>query len=117
MAPVLAKASVERTMTVRVTYYFVGEPGSAKTSKGLRPVEGRTVAVDPKVIPYWSKVVVPGWGELRAEDTGRHVRSRKASKAWGSNAPVIDIFLRSKARYLEVMDRKPPMFMQVEVRS
>ena len=56
-----------------------------KTSTGKIPIPGRTVAVDPKVIPYGSKVFIPGIGWRIAEDSGGIIKGSK-----------IDIFVDSE---------------------
>ena len=50
---------------------------SGKTSTGRSPVVGRTIAVDPKVIPYGSHVFIPGFGWRVAEDTGAQIRGNR----------------------------------------
>jgi 3D (Asp-Asp-Asp) domain-containing protein len=44
-----------------------------KTFTGTR-VSWGTMAVDPRVIPFWSKIYVPGYGLGTAEDKGGGVR-------------------------------------------
>lgn len=46
------------------------------TSRGTRVSYG-TVAVDPRVIPYHSKIYVPGYGWGSALDSGGFVKSNK----------------------------------------
>lgn len=53
------------------------------TSTGARATEGRTVAVDPKVIPYGSKIIIEGHTYI-AEDCGGGVKGNH-----------IDIFFES----------------------
>ena len=55
-----------------------------RTSRGLIPKEGRTIAVDPKVIPYGSTVYIEGYGYFIAEDCGGAIKGSK-----------IDIFTNS----------------------
>jgi cell wall-associated NlpC family hydrolase/3D (Asp-Asp-Asp) domain-containing protein len=56
---------------------------TGKTAIGTRPVEGRTIAVDPKVIPLYSKVRItcdsyPSVnGEYIAEDTGGAIKGKR----------------------------------------
>src|SRR4030095_3866660 len=68
-----------------LSFYDIG-PGSinvdeyleaGKPSIGRKPVVGRTVAVDPKVIPYGSKVFIPGFGWRIAEDTGSKIKGNR----------------------------------------
>ena len=46
----------------------------AHTATGTEPQEGRTIAVDPSVIPYGSHVVIEGLGTYIAEDCGGGVK-------------------------------------------
>jgi 3D (Asp-Asp-Asp) domain-containing protein len=55
-----------------------------KTKIGTWPKEERTVAVDPKVIPYGSRMVINGVGGYIAEDCGGAIKGR-----------IIDIYMDS----------------------
>lgn len=120
LMPVLAKAD---TFLARVTFYSKEEVGGRRTSTGCRPVEGVVVAVDPKLISYGQTIRIPalaglvGDGEFVALDTGSAVKSRKAALAQGKDVPVIDVFLRDKARVKEVTRKlgKKGHFLQVTV--
>ena len=61
-------------------------PEQLKTSTGKVPKEGRTIAVDPKVIPYGSIVYIQGYGYFIAEDCGGAIKGNR-----------IDIFTASYA--------------------
>jgi len=50
---------------------------NGKTSIGRKPMVGRTIAVDPKVIPYGSRVFIPGFGWRIAEDTGAQIKGNR----------------------------------------
>lgn len=55
-------------MTMEITAYTLGEgSGTGRTSIGLVPYEG-IVAVDPRVIPYYTKLYIPGYGIAMAGD-------------------------------------------------
>lgn len=61
------------------------------TSSGAYATEGRTIAVDPKVIPKGSRVYIEGYGEFVAEDTGgKWVQGKH-----------IDVFLEDHYRCLD----------------
>jgi len=51
-----------------------GDPGYGRTALGYPAQEGRTIAVDPSVIPLRSWVYIEGYGLYRAEDVGGKVR-------------------------------------------
>lgn len=52
-------------------------PSQLKTSTGTIPKEGRTIAVDPKVIPYGSIVYIQDYGYYIAEDCGGDIKSNR----------------------------------------
>jgi len=57
--------------------------GTGKTATGTIPEVGRTIAVDPKVIPYGSKVIVNGHTYI-AEDTGGAIKGNRLDIYMGS---------------------------------
>ncbi len=63
----------------------------ANTATGTQCVEGRTIAVDPSVIPLGSKVYIEGFGDFIAEDTGGAIKGNK-----------IDIYLSDHDRCYEL---------------
>jgi len=92
---VLAASNGVRTMTVDAVGYSL--PGH--TASGL-PVGHGIVAVDPSVIPLGTRMVVPGYGEAVAADTGSAVRGAlidlwfptvAAARAWGRRTVVITL--------------------------
>ena len=59
--------------------------GDTITSTGVKPVEGVTIAVDPKVIPYGTKVYIPEFDKVFiAQDCGSAIKGNR-----------IDIFMNS----------------------
>jgi 3D (Asp-Asp-Asp) domain-containing protein len=100
-----------QTYMARVTYYWDGY----QTSTGAKPTVNKTIAVDPKVIPYKSKIFIPKMGKtFLAQDTGKDVRSRRASRKLGRSNIVVDIYCKNKKEAL-IYIKKFPMFMEIEV--
>ena len=88
----------EQSVLARVTSYWASE-GSRIASTGRRLRSGHC-AVDPKRIPYGSKVVFPD-AVCTAVDTGTAVVSRKAARLCGRTASqlkaiVVDRFFETK---------------------
>jgi 3D (Asp-Asp-Asp) domain-containing protein len=108
------------TALARVTVYWPGE-GSGKCAawNGARLSEGHC-AVDPKKIPYGSKVLFND-GECMAVDTGPGVVKRTAARSLGGttgerNAIVIDRFFETRQRAL-AWQNGHPHFMMVRVQT
>jgi 3D (Asp-Asp-Asp) domain-containing protein len=115
----------DNSLLARVTVYWArGGRGADrytsqhKSATGLRLQQGHC-AVDPKKIPYGSRVVLPDGSALSAVDTGGAVRNRKAARRLGRtiperNAIVIDKFFETKRQALAWANSNPP-FVSVKV--
>jgi 3D (Asp-Asp-Asp) domain-containing protein len=114
----LASAAFAREQAVlaRVTGYWAGEGSKfASTGRRLRPGH---CAVDPKRIPYGSKVVFPD-AVCTAVDTGTAVVSRKAARLCGRTASqlkaiVVDRFFDTK-READAWTNAHSEFMTLQV--
>lgn len=109
----------EESMLARITVYWPGEGQLRACSNGTRLRDGHC-AVDPKRIPYGSRVVFPDT-ECVAVDSGPGVVNRTAARACGRtaaqrNAIVIDRFFGSKEAALS-WERSHPHFMTVQILS
>jgi 3D (Asp-Asp-Asp) domain-containing protein len=88
-----------RVLTVRLTVYWARGSGTDSDSRRMRSSTGYTlkqgdsIAVDPKIIPYESDVIIPNVGLVKAVDTGSAVKGKVAS---GGKLPVIDVFFLNK---------------------
>ena len=92
----------------RVTYYWTGHI----TSLGKKPIAGKTIAVDPKIIPYGSKVEIKEMGKTyTAGDTGEWVVSKKASRG---KTIVVDIYCATKQEAQNYI-KNHPMYMKIQV--
>jgi 3D (Asp-Asp-Asp) domain-containing protein len=114
----------EQSLLARITVYWASGGGGSDRwtrrhicSTGARLRAGHC-AVDPRRIPYGSKVTLPD-GPLLAVDTGSAVVSRKAARRSGRtalerSALVIDRFFETKQQALSWANRTP-YFMLVQV--
>lgn len=74
---------VAKTMQVKAYAYYTG----SITATGTKPTAGRTIAVDPSVIPFGTKVYIPNFNKVFiAEDCGGAIKGNK-----------VDIFMNSKS--------------------
>jgi 3D (Asp-Asp-Asp) domain-containing protein len=109
----------ERSTLARVTVYWHGEgSGGEQASWNGERRRKSHCAVDPKKIPYGSKVVLPDT-KCVAVDTGRDVVNRKAARSFGRtaaerNAIVIDRFFDTKEKAL-AWAKANPHFMTVRI--
>ena len=99
LRPIAKKIDVKK-IKVRITGYWPGEDewsSRYQSSTGTRLRAGHHCAVDPDIIPLWSKIrVMGGKREWMAVDTGTAVKSKKAS---GGKLPVIDVFAASEKHF------------------
>jgi hypothetical protein len=110
----------EHAVLARVTVYWQDKASGANAAwNGVQLHEGHC-AVDPKKIPYGSKVFFHDT-ECVAVDTGPDVVNRKAARVCGRsaaerNAIVIDRFFDAKQHALAWAEANPH-FMIVQVRT
>lgn len=71
-----------------------GDPGFGVTASGTHAQTGRTIAVDPRVIPYGSLVFIPGIGWRIAEDTGGAIRGHHIDLLVGDRKGAIAFGVR-----------------------
>ena len=108
----------EQSALACITVYWHGQgSGEHACWNGARLREGHC-AVDPKKIPYGSKVVFAD-AECVAVDSGPGVVKRKAARSCGRNvaernAIVIDRFFNTKQKAL-AWARAHPRFMRVQI--
>jgi 3D (Asp-Asp-Asp) domain-containing protein len=106
----------EESILARVTSYWADQGSEyASTRRRLRPGH---CAVDPKRIPYGSKVVFPD-AVCTAVDTGTAVISRKAARLCGRTASqlkaiVVDRFFETK-READAWSNAHSEFMMLRV--
>jgi hypothetical protein len=119
--------ALEDSLLARITVYWArGGRGADsytrqyKSATGLRLKQGHC-AVDPRKIPYGSRVILPDGTALAAVDTGTAVQNRKAARRSGRtvgerSAVVIDKFFETRRQALAWANANPP-FVKVRVVS
>jgi 3D (Asp-Asp-Asp) domain-containing protein len=116
----------QQSVLARVTVYWAsGGGGSDAGTRGHECSTGALLrrghcAVDPKKIPYGSKVIFPD-ATCIAVDTGRDVINRKAARRSGRTAGersaiVVDRFFETKDEAMRWADANPH-FMTLRVES
>lgn len=101
---------------VTLTAYSAGEASTGKdeehpqygiTASGARVQEGRTIAVDPKVIPMGWWVYIEGIGFRRAEDKGSAIKGNKID-VYFDNESTVKKFGRKKGYTVYVLGPNKP---------
>lgn len=70
------------------------------TKSGTTVTEGRTIAVDPKVIPLGSRVYIDGYGVFIAEDVGSAIKENKIDIAVGNHEQALKLGIDEATVYL-----------------
>jgi 3D (Asp-Asp-Asp) domain-containing protein len=102
--------TAKKEIKVRLTAYWAKGSGtdswSAKrqSSTGATLKPNKSVAVDPKVIPYFSKLYIHNLGFRFAHDTGTDVIRKKASHG---KYPVVDIFFMTEKEAMRFVNNNP----------
>lgn len=100
----------KKHIKVRLTAYWAKgsdtDSWSAKrqSSTGATLKPNKSVAVDPRIIPYFSKLYIPNLGFRFAHDTGTAVIKKKASKG---KYPVVDIFFMTEKEAMRFVNNNP----------
>jgi hypothetical protein len=110
----------DRTTFARVKVYWPNEGSGKSAAWNGACLREDHCAVDPKKIPYGSKVLF-GDGECMAVDSGPDIVKRKAARSLGRNtaernAIVVDRFFDTKQRAL-AWENAHPHFMMVRVQT
>jgi 3D (Asp-Asp-Asp) domain-containing protein len=102
--------TAKKEIKVRLTAYWARGSGtdswSAKrqSSTGATLKPNKSVAVDPRIIPYFSKLYIPNLGFRFAHDTGTDVIRKKASHG---KYPVVDIFFMTEKEAMKFVNNNP----------
>lgn len=69
--------------------------GNGITATGTQVTAGRTIAVDPKVIPYGTKVYIEGYGWRVAEDCGGAVDDKHIDIAVDTHSQAMSMGIKT----------------------
>jgi len=100
----------KKEIKVRLTAYWAKgsdtDSWSARrqSSTGATLKPNKSVAVDPRIIPYFSKLYIPNLGFRFAHDTGTDVIRKKASHG---KYPVVDIFFMTEKEAMRFVNNNP----------
>ncbi|MBP1932441.1 3D domain-containing protein [Ammoniphilus resinae] len=84
-----------------------GDPENAITASGRVATAGRSIAVDPNVIPMGNWVYIEGYGYRRAEDTGSAIKGNKIDIYFSEDQDAVH-FGRKKASKVYVIGPTKP---------
>ena len=88
------------SLNVVATGYTPGDPGcTGITYTGTKASRG-TIAVDPKVIPFGTKLYIPGYGYGVAADTGGAIKGNKIDLCYESRTEALNWGIKNITVYI-----------------
>lgn len=91
------RGKYKKKLKIKAYAYY----GDTMTSTGRKPKVGRTIAVDPRVIPYGSKVYIPALGRTYiAEDCGGGIKGNKVDIYMASYKDCYNFGVRNLTAYI-----------------
>lgn len=82
------------------TGYTPGDPGcTGITYTGTKASRG-TIAVDPKVIPFGTKLYIPGYGYGVAADTGGAIKGNKIDLCYETRTEALNWGIKNITVYV-----------------
>ena len=88
------------SLNVVATGYTPGDPGcTGITYTGTKASRG-TIAVDPKVIPFGTKLYIPGYGYGVAADTGGAIKGNKIDLCYESRTEALKWGIKNITVYI-----------------
>ena len=78
------------------------DAGYGITATGTKATQGRTIAVDPTIIPYGTKVIIDGMEtEYVSEDTGEAIRGNRIDIYFENHSEALKYGVQYKNVYLK----------------
>lgn len=99
-ANVTVSAAGNNSLNVVATGYTPGDPGcTGITYTGTKASRG-TIAVDPNVIPFGTKLYIPGYGYGVAADTGGAIKGNKIDLCYETRAEALNWGIKNITVYV-----------------
>ena len=99
-ANVTVSAAGNNSLNVVATGYTPGDPGcTGITYTGTKASRG-TIEVDPKVIPFGTKLYIPGYGYGVAADTGGAIKGNKIDLCYETRAEALNWGIKNITVYV-----------------
>ena len=96
----VSAATGNNSLNVVATGYTPGDPGcTGITYTGTKASRG-TIAVDPKVIPFGTKLYIPGYGYGVAADTGGAIKGNKIDLCYETRAEALNWGIKNITVYV-----------------
>ena len=80
--------------------HICNDGDSSTTATGTTPTPGRTIAVDPNVIPYGSEVIINGHSYI-AEDCGGAVKGNRIDIVFSTHEEALQFGVRYAEMYVK----------------
>lgn len=105
---------VQRVLSSTLTAYTAGAESTGKTPShpaygitrsGSKAQEGRTVAVDPSIIPLGSTVLIEGIGIRKAEDTGSAIKGSRIDVFMNDLDEAVEFGVKKNVKVFVLEDR------------
>ena len=106
----IKNAVPKKEIKVRLTAYWANgsdtdsDTAKRRSSTGATLKPNKSVAVDPRIIPYFSRLYIPNLGFRFAHDTGTDVIRKKASHG---KYPIVDIFFMTEKEAMRFVNNNP----------
>lgn len=100
--PASVPVSLQKNETLHVvaTGYTPGDPGcTGITYTGTKAARG-TIAVDPSVIPFGTKLYIPGYGYGVAADTGGAIKGNKIDLCYDTRTEALNWGIKNITVYV-----------------
>lgn len=83
--------------------HICNDGDASTTATGTKPTPGRTVAVDPNIIPYFSNVIINGHTYI-AEDCGGAIKGNRVDIVFATHQEALDFGVQYAEVYVKEKD-------------